>query len=145
MKKKGHVQKRITPRKDLRAKHYHNLLPKRYTAANPILYGNPTMSKVEFIYGKGGKKVMMARRYAETLAKLGQGTMAEGEYQTRMLSAGAPAPAKPVEEDDLKVSEAVAEFAKEHGVDLDKVVGTGKDGRIKKSDVELIIASQDLA
>lgn len=102
------------------------------------------MSKVEFIYGKGGKKVMMARRYAETLAKLGHGTMAEGEYQTRMLSAGAPV--KPVVEDDEPlVSEAVAEFAKEHGVDLDKVVGTGKDGRIKKSDVELVIAAQDLA
>ena len=101
------------------------------------------MSKVEFIYGKGGKKVMMARRYAETLTKLGHGTMAqEGEYQTRMLTAGKPAV---VEDEEPLVSDAVAEFAKEHGVDLEKVVGTGKDGRIKKSDVELAIASQDLA
>jgi e3 binding domain. len=30
-------------------------------------------------------------------------------------------------------------------VDLDKVVGTGKDGRIKKSDIEAVIADQDLA
>lgn len=106
------------------------------------------MSKVEFIYGKGGKKVMMARRYADTLAKLGHGTLAEpAEYNTRMLTAGKPVGPAPILEDDdeLKVSEAVAEFAKEHGVDLEKVVGTGKDGRIKKSDVEAVIAAQDLA
>lgn len=101
------------------------------------------MSKVEFIYGKGGKKVMMARRYADTLAKLGHGTFAEpGQYQTRMLSAGAPE--KPLD-DEPKASEAVLEFAKEHGVDIEAVVGTGKDGRIKKSDVEAVIAAQDLA
>ena len=102
------------------------------------------MSKVEFVYGRGGKKVLMARRYAETLRKLGHGTYAddavEAGYQTRMLTAS-PAP---VVEEPL-VSEAIAEFAKEHGVDIEKVVGTGKDGRIKKSDVEAIIAAQDLA
>lgn len=102
------------------------------------------MSKVEFIYGKGGKKVMMARRYAETLRKLGHGTYADDGYNTRMLTAGKP-PVAVVEDDGPLVSEAVAEFAKEHGVDLDKVVGTGKDGRIKKSDVEAVIADQDLA
>lgn len=102
------------------------------------------MSKVEFIYGKGGKKVMMARRYADTLAKLGHGTFADGGYQTRMLSAGAPAKTE-IAEDEPRVSEALREFAKEHGVDLEKVVGTGKDGRIKKSDIEAAIADQDLA
>jgi hypothetical protein len=100
------------------------------------------MSKVEFIYGKGGRKVLMQRRYADILAKLGHGTFEGGEYQTRMLTAGKPVV---VEDEEPLVSDAVAEFAKEHGVDLEKVVGTGKDGRIKKSDVELVIASQDLA
>lgn len=103
------------------------------------------MSKVEFIYGKGGKKVMMARRYAETLRKLGHGTYAdagtEAGYQTRMLTASS----KQAEDDEPLVSEAVAEFAKENGVDIEQVVGTGKDGRIKKSDVEAVIAAQDLA
>ena len=102
------------------------------------------MSKVESIYGKGGKKVMMAYRTAEALRKLGHGDYPESPtYQTRMLTAGKPA--RDLEDDEPKVSEAVAEFAKEHGVDLEKVVGTGKDGRIKKSDVELVIAAQDLA
>jgi len=99
------------------------------------------MSKVEFIYGKGGKKVLMARRYAETLRKLGHGTYADTGYQTRMLTAAGPAP---IVEEPL-VSEAIAEFAKDNGVDIDRVVGTGKDGRIKKSDVEAVIAAQDLA
>lgn len=104
------------------------------------------MSKVEFIYGKGGKKVLMARRYAETLRKLGYGTyadsVAETGYQTRMLTAGAPVP--PTDEEP-KVSAAILEFAKENGVDIETVVGTGKDGRIKKSDIEAVIAAQDLA
>lgn len=94
------------------------------------------MSKVEFVYSKGGKKVLMATRYAETLRKLGHGT-----YETRMLTASGPSP---VVEEPL-VSEAIAEFAKENGVDIEQVIGTGKDGRIKKSDVEAVIAAQDLA
>lgn len=95
------------------------------------------MSKVEFVYGKGGRKVLMARRYAETLRKLGHGTYADQGYQTRMLSAA------PVVEEPM-ISEALAEFAKENGVDISKVTGTGKDGRIKKSDIEAIIKAQDL-
>lgn len=101
------------------------------------------MSKVEFIYGKGGKKVMMARRYAETLRKLGHGTYAdvvtEVGYQTRMLSASAPE--QPPEEEP-KASAAILEFAKDNGVDIEKIVGTGKDGRIRKSDIEAAIAVQ---
>lgn len=103
------------------------------------------MSKVEFIYGKSGKKVLMARRYAETLRKLGHGTYAdtavEAGYQTRMLTAGAPA--QPSDEEP-KASAAIQEFAKENGVDIETVVGTGKDGRIKKSDVEAVIDARDL-
>lgn len=97
------------------------------------------MSKVEFVYVKGGKKVMMARRYAETLTKLGHGT-----YQDKMLTAGAPAKAA-APEDEPRASEAVIKFAEENGVDLDKVVGTGLNGRIKKADVEAAIVAQDLA
>jgi hypothetical protein len=100
------------------------------------------MSKVEFQYSpkRGGKTVPMALRYAETLRRMGHGTYADGGYQTRMLTAGAPAevPAEPL------ASAAILEFAKENGVDIDKVVGTGKDGRIKKSDVEAFIDVRDL-
>lgn len=91
------------------------------------------MAKVEFIYSKGGKRVPMALRYAETLRKLGHGT-----YQARMLTSEKPAAV------EILISEAVAAFAEEHGVDLKTVTGTGKDGRINKSDIEAIIKAQDL-
>lgn len=91
------------------------------------------MSKVAFSYVKGGKTVLMARRYAETLRRLGHGT-----YDT-----GAATPTAPEEAEPL-ASDAIIAFAKEFDVDLSTVVGTGKDGRIKKSDVEAVIASRDL-
>lgn len=101
------------------------------------------MSKVEFVYGKGGKKVKMARRTAEALRKMGYGayadTSVEAGYQTRMLTA---APTPVVEEP--RASVAIQEFAKENGVDIETIVGTGKDGRIKKSDVEAVIDARDL-
>lgn len=100
------------------------------------------MKKVDFTYSKGGRVVSMAPRYAETLRKLGYGSYPDSGYQTRMLTSGRSA--QPVDEEP-KASDAIIEFAKEHGVDLGKVVGTGKDGRIKKSDVEAVIDAGDLA
>ena len=94
------------------------------------------MSKVEFVYGKGGKTVMMQRRYADTLQKLGHGT-----YQTKVMVAEKPKQAEP----ELLISDAVAQFAKDNDIDVTKVVGTGKDGRINKSDIEAAINDQDLA
>lgn len=97
------------------------------------------MSKVEFVYGRGGKKVMMARRYAETLRKLGHGTYAvstdELSYQTRMLTTK--------KTDKAPAADLLTAFAKEHNVDLTNVVGTGKDGKVKKSDIEAVIAARD--
>lgn len=90
------------------------------------------MSKVAFTYGKGGRTVLMARRYAETLRKLGHGTYPDGE-----APAEEPKP-------EVLISEAVALFAKENGIDIAKVIGTGKDGRINKSDIEAAIKEQDL-
>lgn len=97
------------------------------------------MSKVEFTYGKGGRTVLMQRRYAETLRKLGHGTYPDEGSQVSLAQ-----PAKS-EKPELLISEAVAEFAKENGIDVTKVVGTGKDGRINKSDIEAAIKDQDLA
>lgn len=97
------------------------------------------MAKVEFIYGKGGKKVLMARRYAETLRKLGHGTYVDDGYKTRMLTA------QSVQEvEEPLVSEAVQAFAQENNIDITTVVGTGKDGRVKKADVEAAIDARDL-
>lgn len=93
--------------------------------------------KVEFTYGKGGKKVLMQRRYADTLSRLGHGT-----YETRMLTAAPPPPPARAHVTGPLVSKEVAEFAEENKVDLTAVIGTGKDGRIKKSDIEAVIAAR---
>lgn len=90
------------------------------------------MSKVAFTYGKGGRTVLMARRYAETLRKLGQGT-----YPDTATPAEAP-------KAEVLISGNVAAFAKDNGIDIAKVIGTGKDGRINKSDIEAAIKEQDL-
>lgn len=90
------------------------------------------MSKVAFTYGKGGRTVLMARRYAETLRKLGHGTYPDTDK---------PAEAPKAE---VLISDNVAAFAKENGIDIAKVIGTGKDGRINKSDIEAAIKEQDL-
>lgn len=97
------------------------------------------MSKVKFIYSKGGKEVLMQRRYAETLRKLGHGTYVDDGYKTRMLTAKSGQ-----EIDEPLISEAVAAFALENGIDLASVTGTGKDGRVKKADVEAAIDARDL-
>lgn len=94
------------------------------------------MAKVQFTH-LGGRKSMMAENYAVILHKLGRGT-----YQTRDMQAVKPKPAQ-VDDDEPRVSEAVQEFAALHKVDLEQVIGTGKDGRIKKSDVEAVIAARE--
>lgn len=91
------------------------------------------MSKVQFTYGKNGKTVQMARRYAETLRKLGQGTYPDEGSQVQLEPQA-----------DLLISDNVALFAKENGIDTKTVVGTGKDGRINKSDIEAAIKAQEL-
>ena len=97
------------------------------------------MSKVEFIYGKGGKKVMMASRTAEALRRMGHGDYpASPTYQTRMLTA------EPAKQTGPLISDAVAKFAEENQVDINSVTGTGKDGRINKSDIEAAIDARDL-
>lgn len=95
------------------------------------------MSKVQFTYGKNGKTVLMARRYAETLRKLGHGTYPDQGGQVQ--------PEQKIEQQsDLLISDNVASFAKENGIDIKTVVGTGKDGRINKSDIEAAIKAQEL-
>lgn len=93
------------------------------------------MSKVEFTYGKNGKTVLMQRRYAETLRKLGHGTYPDQ---------GGQAPLVKSPKTELLISDAVAAFAEENGIDVTKVTGTGKDGRINKSDIEAAIKARDL-
>ena len=47
----------------------------------------------------------------------------------------------PKEKQNLKLSPVVRKLAAEHNIDIEKVQGTGKDGRIKRQDIEKIISS----
>lgn len=47
----------------------------------------------------------------------------------------------PKEKQNLKLSPVVRKLASEHNIDLEKVQGTGKNGRIKRQDIEQIISS----
>ena len=47
----------------------------------------------------------------------------------------------PKEKQNLKLSPVVRKLASEHNIDIEQVKGTGKDGRIKRQDVEKIISS----
>ena len=47
----------------------------------------------------------------------------------------------PKEKQNLKLSPVVRKLASEHNIDLEKVQGTGKNGRIKRQDIEKIISS----
>jgi translation initiation factor IF-2 len=47
------------------------------------------------------------------------------------------------EEEELAITAAAEELAEEHGIDLDAVEGTGKDGRILKSDVQAAVEAAE--
>jgi pyruvate dehydrogenase E2 component (dihydrolipoamide acetyltransferase) len=47
----------------------------------------------------------------------------------------------PNEKQNLKLSPVVRKLASEHNIDIEKVQGTSKDGRIKRQDIEKIISS----
>lgn len=44
----------------------------------------------------------------------------------------------------LEITDAAAELAEEHGIDIDEIVGTGAKGKITKTDVENHIKSVDV-
>jgi len=86
-----------------------------------------------------GSETVMTRQNAKIFAALGRlevlGAPGGGTYLRRDMVAAAPGTSASVE----KISEAAAEFAKENGVDLAEVTGTGKDGRITKPDIQAVI------
>ena len=71
-----------------------------------------------------------------TDARPGEAHASEAEPE---IAAAAPAPSPPREaaprREGRRYSPVVQRIAAEHGVDLDKVPGTGRDGRVRKQDV----------
>lgn len=55
----------------------------------------------------------------------------------------APEEAPEPEAEEIDITPAAAELAAEHGVDVTEIEGTGKDGRVLKSDVQKAIRAQE--
>lgn len=50
--------------------------------------------------------------------------------------------AEPVIPEDFSITNAARELAEEHGIDVTKIEGTGKDGRVLKGDVQAVVKEQ---
>lgn len=92
------------------------------------------MEKVIVVMRKNGARKEMAPRFAEILVKIGAAEIVSADDQEEgqdfQLSGSVVA------------SEAVRQLAFEHGIDIAAITGTGKDGRINKSDIMAIIEAK---
>lgn len=94
-----------------------------------------------------GAELPMSRQHAKILVALGKAELVGpyvaggGQYLRRDMVAANPGASAPVD----RISEAAAEFAKENGVDISEVTGTGKDGRITKPDIQAVIDNRQKA
>lgn len=116
------------------------------------------MNKVIFV-SKDGKKRKLRAGIAKVLSKAGKGYalgadgyVAEPRRKdaettksdlfsrtsdgSMAVSQVRPSVAADDDDDEPLVSEAVKQFAADQGVDLEKVQGTGKNGRVKRADVQ---------
>ncbi|MGH7540069.1 MAG: 50S ribosomal protein L21 [Gemmatimonadota bacterium] len=92
--------------------------------------------------GKGGKKATKAEpkaKKAEPKAKPERKTAPKAEKAPKAEVAPDEAP----DAEAIDVTDVARELAEEHGIDLASLEGTGKDGRILKSDVEKAIREQE--
>ncbi len=89
---------------------------------------------------------------AEIVVPVGE-TVAVGTVLARIATSGevtAPAPAPPAVVADAepaaaarRYSPVVTRIAAEHGIDLARVVGTGRDGRVRKQDVLALVRAEE--
>ncbi len=68
---------------------------------------------------------------------------AEPKTGTAAPKTGTAAPKRVVETDKVLATPVTRRMAREHGIDLSTVTGTGPQGRVLKSDVEAVLSSSD--
>lgn len=81
-----------------------------------------------FSGNKAGDEVML--NHVEAKALDATGFTKTGEYMTRDMSANTS---------NVLIADSVAEYAKENGIDILKVKGTGANGRVTRKDIEAAI------
>jgi len=96
--------------------------------------------------GKGAAKPR--KKTAEPVAeapKAGKAAKAEAAPAGKPAASKGPAAEEVVEQAiaEAEITPAAAELARENGLDISAVKGTGKDGRVLKSDVEKAIKARD--
>lgn len=88
---------------------------------------------------KPGDSVMLTSMEAKALEATGhvkrKDIPKDQRYSTRDMTS--------VSTRAVNASDYVAEYAKEHGVDLESIEGTGKNGRVLKIDVEGAIKTEE--
>lgn len=103
----------------------------------PALEGEEALSAGEVAVGEASEPAI-SEEDAEATAE------AQGNDPAAEADADAEAPAEEPEADYEASSEA-EELADREGIDLENIEGSGKDGRVLKSDVEAAIAARDEA
>lgn len=86
-----------------------------------------------------GDSFMVSRRDARVLVAIGKVATTDG-YLRRDMVAG-PGNGGAGTDDGQRISAAARKAAEEAGIVLESIIGTGKDGRVTKADVDAVIES----
>lgn len=95
---------------------------------------------VQVIDVKSGKPKTMSVRYANILVKMKRARWPGDAEQVSGVEPNGDSPQQAIAT-EVVISKAAKNLAQTAGVDLSKVVGSGKDGAITKPDVEAFIAA----
>ncbi len=101
---------------------------------------------LEIGFPKGKAKRPAKRKKPEPEAAVVEPVEAEAPVEKPAAAPKPEVPAEAVaapEAGELDITDAARELAEEHGIDLASVEGSGKDGRILKTDVQKAIKAQE--
>jgi len=93
--------------------------------------------------GFPGGKTKKAAKKAEAKEPEPEEPVAEAEAEVAPEAASAAPAVEETDEAEPDITPAALELAEEHGLDVTEIEGTGKDGRILKSDVDKAIKEQE--
>ena len=111
-----------------------------YKIVRTQIHSNKHIVEVERLQAEGWRVVGFTAAMHQ-----GQGVVT---FYTAMVKDTKPvtvtsfAPPAIVDEDTINATDAALDLAREYGVDVTQIVGTGADGRVLKSDVRKIVEGE---